>query len=92
VVLKETCSDFEEDSGDHMAIYIGDIEGCFHRAQELGVAWVNPRFPNLDGQACSMENTRQFHQFRVRELRNESGELIHIQEHEVTQCLSSHGV
>ena len=52
----------------HLAVYVANFEDCFHAAKAMGVAWVNPQFPGLDGTAPSLANARRFKQFRVRQI------------------------
>eukprot|EP00756_Hemistasia_phaeocysticola_P054325 Hpha_TRINITY_DN30255_c0_g1::TRINITY_DN30255_c0_g1_i1::g.27124::m.27124 len=71
------------DVGDHVCIYVDDFEGTWRRAHAEGVAWVNPRFPHLDGTEPSWACAAQFQQFRVRSIRDGSGREVFQQEHEV---------
>jgi len=73
----------ERDTGDHLCIYVEDLEACFLRCQAFGLACVNERFPHLDGQQASAASLTSFRQFRVRRVEGLCGDLLLWQEHEI---------
>mmetsp|Transcript_25824 Transcript_25824/g.45859 ORF Transcript_25824/g.45859 Transcript_25824/m.45859 type:complete len:302 (-) Transcript_25824:151-1056(-) len=73
----------DEDRGEHMAIYIGDFEGCFKRCKNLGLVWVNPRFKHLDNTE-TLEDARSSQTFRIRDVKGwDTGEHLLRLEHEI---------
>jgi len=59
--------DSMEDNGEHMAIYIGDFEGCFTRCDKLGLVWINPRFVHLDN-TKTLNDALSSNAFRIRDI------------------------
>lgn len=69
--------------GEHLAMYIGDYEGTFQRADQKGLVWQNPRFIKVDN-VRTLEEARKSQQFRLKDIIDlDSGEKIFELEHEV---------
>jgi len=83
LVLRDTPGATGKEVGEHVAIYVGDFEGCFLRLLSRGLVWVNPRFKHLDA-TTTLEEARKDHCFRFREVVDaESGAALFELEHEV---------
>lgn len=83
LVLKEEEKSTGKEVGEHMAIYIGDYEGCFNRLLERGLIFVNPRFKHLDA-STNLEEALRDSCFRFKNVVDlETGQLLFELEHEV---------
>ena len=77
--------------GPHVSVYVRDLEGCFRRAQELGLLFVNTRFKR---QAFSLDDALDQCMFRcldiVDPLKPEDGPILRF-EHEVRSTVNRDG-
>ena len=77
--------------GPHLSIYVRDLEGCFRRAQALGLLFVNTRFKR---QAFSIEEAMDQCMFRcldvVDPLHPEAGPILRL-EHEIRSTVNRDG-
>eukprot|EP00929_Paragymnodinium_shiwhaense_P077721 TRINITY_DN40070_c0_g1_i3.p1 TRINITY_DN40070_c0_g1~~TRINITY_DN40070_c0_g1_i3.p1 ORF type:complete len:370 (+),score=65.88 TRINITY_DN40070_c0_g1_i3:143-1111(+) len=72
-----------EDTGEHVAIYVGDYEGCFNRLLEQNLIYVNPRFVHLD-KSTTLEEALDYKTFRFRDVVDlATGKVLFQLEHEV---------
>jgi len=83
LILEEDAQAVGKELGEHVAIYIGDFEGCFERLLERGLIFVNPRFAHLD-RSASLEEALHYACFRFKDVVDiDSGSKLFELEHEV---------
>eukprot|EP00929_Paragymnodinium_shiwhaense_P077720 TRINITY_DN40070_c0_g1_i1.p1 TRINITY_DN40070_c0_g1~~TRINITY_DN40070_c0_g1_i1.p1 ORF type:complete len:429 (+),score=77.03 TRINITY_DN40070_c0_g1_i1:143-1288(+) len=81
--LVEAADAVTEDTGEHVAIYVGDYEGCFNRLLEQNLIYVNPRFVHLD-KSTTLEEALDYKTFRFRDVVDlATGKVLFQLEHEV---------
>mmetsp|Transcript_9941 Transcript_9941/g.21864 ORF Transcript_9941/g.21864 Transcript_9941/m.21864 type:complete len:306 (-) Transcript_9941:112-1029(-) len=68
--------------GEHMCLYIDDLEGSFVRADQRSLVYVNPRFLHVDN-VFTMEEAKEAQAFRIIQARSEDGTWIFTEEHEI---------
>jgi len=83
LILQEDPEATGKEIGEHVAIYIGDFEGCFTRLLDRGLIFVNPRFEHLD-RSTTLEEALHYSCFRFKDIVDvTSGEKLFELEHEV---------
>eukprot|EP00656_Telonema_subtile_P006675 TRINITY_DN13099_c0_g1_i1.p1 TRINITY_DN13099_c0_g1~~TRINITY_DN13099_c0_g1_i1.p1 ORF type:complete len:167 (-),score=47.28 TRINITY_DN13099_c0_g1_i1:200-700(-) len=85
-IVFDESAEVREYTGDHFCIYIGDFEAVFERCRERELLYVNPRFTWLDD-SRTLEQARHWQAFRVMDVRDEVGELLFTEEHEIRSGL-----
>ena len=86
LIFRETCDEFPENDGHHIAIYMGtkdtvDFERAFHKAKDRGLLSTNWRDK---ADVLDLEAARSQSQFRIRDILDlQTGEPIFRLEHEL---------
>jgi hypothetical protein len=82
---------FPSNYGPHVSMYVADLTPCYQKAQELGLAYVNPRFKR---RAYNLEQAIDDCMFRCLDIvdpeRPEEGVLLQL-EHEVRSVVTRDG-
>lgn len=84
-------SSFLSNYGPHVSIYVADLPGCYKRAQDLGIAYVNPRFKR---RAYTREQAIDDCMFRILDIKDpdepDDGVILQL-EHEVRSVVKRDG-
>ena len=84
-------SAFLSNYGPHVSIYVADLPGCYKRAEDLGITYVNPRFKR---RAYTLEQAMDDCMFRILDIKDpdkpNDGIILQL-EHEIRSVVKPDG-